>query len=54
MATVRNTAVLSSDLAMVRVVAAKSSVIVDLQIEGIRMGDEPTTIARRILARVPG
>lgn len=52
--TVRNTAALSPDLAVVRSMAAKSNVVVDLQIMGIRMGDVAPEIAKRILDRIPG
>lgn len=54
MATVRNTAILQPDLALERVLAAKSNVVVDLQVLGMNLGDEATVIAKRILDRIPG
>jgi hypothetical protein len=52
--TIRNTAVLKQELGLQRVLAAKSNVVVDLQVLGVNLNDEATTIAKRILARVPG
>lgn len=54
MTTIRNTAVLHQDLGLVRTLAAKSNIVVDLQVLALNLGDEPTVIAKRILDRIPG
>ncbi|ORV09855.1 sensor domain-containing protein [Mycobacterium celatum] len=53
-ATIRNTAVRQQSLGLERVLAAKSNVVVDLQVLGMNLSDEATLIAKRILERIPG
>ena len=54
MTLVRNTLHVQPDRPDDRVLAAKSNVVVDLVAFKIGLGDEATTIATRILQRIPG
>lgn len=52
--TIDNTVVVMPTFHQVRALAAKANVVVDLQVTGYDLTDEATTIATRILDRIPG
>ena len=53
-ATLRNTLTARQGVPQYRILAAKGNVVIDLSVVAKQLGDEPTTIADRMLARIPG
>jgi hypothetical protein len=53
-ATLRNTLTTRQGLPQYRILAAKGNVVIDLSVLAKELGNEPSTIADRMLARIPG
>ena len=53
-ATLRNMLTARQGVPQYRILAAKGNVVIDLSVLAKQLGDEPTTIADRMLARIPG